>query len=189
MLNELGEEETKNILSSYLCPKNKDVEYFLHDKAIEFAKQGIAATHLVFTSYKNMPVLIGYFALANKHIFIPKRLLSKTYQKRVRKFGTLQGNGYIIATPLIAQLGKNYTNDYNKLITGDELLKMAIDKVKQIQIDIGGRFVYVECEDIENLINFYSSNGFINFGKRNLDADEKERIKGKYLIQMLKYIH
>ena len=91
--------------------------------------------------------------------------------------------------PLIAQLGKNYANDYNKLITGDELLKMAIDKVKQIQINIGGKFVYVECEDIKYLIDFYASNGFINFGKRDLSSDEKDWIKGRYLVQMLKYIH
>ncbi|KLU60733.1 hypothetical protein CEB3_c31160 [Peptococcaceae bacterium CEB3] len=38
MLNEVGEELTKDILSSYLCPKNADVEYFLHDRAIEFTK-------------------------------------------------------------------------------------------------------------------------------------------------------
>ena len=81
MINELGEEETNNILSSYLCPINKDVEYFLRDKAVEFAKQGIAATHLVFTSYKNSTVLVGYFALANKFTSIPKRLLRAIKQK------------------------------------------------------------------------------------------------------------
>lgn len=102
MLDELGEEKSRDILSSYLCPKNEDIEYFLHDKAIEFSKQGIAATHLVFTPYKNNQVLVGYFALAYIYIFISKKLLSKNYQKRVRKFGTPQEAGYSIAAPLIA---------------------------------------------------------------------------------------
>ena len=189
MLQELGEDKLKNILSTYMCPHNEDLEYFLRDKAIEFSKQGIAATHLVFTSYKDKPVLIGYFSLANKFIFIPKKLLSQTLKKRVSKFGTREENGYSLGTPLIAQLGKNYTNDYNTLITGDELLAMAINKVKQIQSDLGGRIVYLECEDVPYLIEFYSSNGFLNFGKRNLDPDERNRLKGTYLVQMLKYLH
>lgn len=109
-------------------------------------------------------------------------------KKRIAKFGTRQETGYSLATPLIAQLGKNYTNNYNALITGDELLYLALNKVKQIQSDIGGRLVYLECEDIEKLVDFYSSNGFLNFGQRDLDPDEKGRIKGTYLVQMLKYM-
>lgn len=190
MLQELGEDKLKIILSSYLCPYNKDIEYFLKDRAIEFSRQRIAATHLVFASYMDKHVLIGYFTLANKFIFIPQRLFnkSKTLRKRIAKFGARQENGYSLSTPLLAQFGKNYTNNYNNLITGDELLLLAINKVKQIQADIGGKFVYLECEDVPKLVDFYSANGFINFGRRDLDRDEKDRLKGAYLIQMLKYI-
>lgn len=188
MLSQLGEDKLKGILSSYFCPYNKDIEYFLKDKAIEFSRQRIAATHLVFASHMDKPVLIGYFTLANKFIFIPHKLLSKTMRRRIAKFGTRQENGYSLGTPLLAQFGKNYTNGYNNLITGDELLCLAIDKVKQIQSDIGGKFVYLECEDVAKLVEFYSSNGFVNFGRRDLDRDEKDRLKGTYLVQMLKYI-
>ena len=34
MLDELGEDATKSILSEFSCPKNKDVETFLKKKAI-----------------------------------------------------------------------------------------------------------------------------------------------------------
>ena len=66
MIQELGEGRTKEILSEFSCPLNKDVEFFLHCKAIEFARQGIAQTQLVVTSYKDKPVLVGYFTLSNK---------------------------------------------------------------------------------------------------------------------------
>lgn len=66
MIEEVGEDRVKEILSAFSCPLNKDVEFFLHNKAIEFAKQGIAQTQLVFTSYKGEPVLVGYFTLSNK---------------------------------------------------------------------------------------------------------------------------
>lgn len=39
MLKELGENRVNNILSNFSCPLNRDVEYFLHHKAIEFAKK------------------------------------------------------------------------------------------------------------------------------------------------------
>ena len=45
MIEQLGEIETKTILSDFSCPLNKDVETFLRTKAIEFAKQRIASTH------------------------------------------------------------------------------------------------------------------------------------------------
>lgn len=73
MIQELGEGRTKEILSEFSCPLNKDVEFFLHCKAIEFARQGIAQTQLVVTSYKDKPVLVGYFTLSNKVLEIPRK--------------------------------------------------------------------------------------------------------------------
>lgn len=76
----------------------------------------------------------------------------------------------------------------NKLISGDVLLKLATDKVHAIQSVLGGKFVYLECEDKDSLIKFYSENGFVAFGKRNLDRDERDRQSGQYLVQLLKYL-
>ena len=80
---------------------------------------------------------------------------------------------------------KNYKDNYNLLISGDELLKLACDKIKEAQNILGGKFVFVECEDKEDLKHFYESNGFVCFGKRNLEKDEMEQNSGKYLLQML----
>ena len=93
-----------------------------------------------------------------------------------------------MSAPLIGQLGKNFANSYNTLISGDELLKLALDKVKKMQEIVGGKIVYLECEDKPRLIDFYSENGFVNFGKRMLDRDETDTLSGEYLIQMLKYM-
>ena len=53
MIEELGEDAVKRILSDFSCPLNPDVEFFLSKKAIDFAKQRWAQTHLVFASYKD----------------------------------------------------------------------------------------------------------------------------------------
>ena len=86
---------------------------------------------------------------------------------------------------LIGQLGKNYSSGNNTLISGDELLGLAIDKVRPIQNESGGRYTYLECEDTPKLIKFYEKNGFTQFGKRNLDCDETN-INGTYLLQFIK---
>jgi len=190
MVKTLGEDRVKSILSGFLCPKNPDVEYFLKQKAIEFDKQSISSTHLIFTSYRSNPVLIGYFTLANKCIDIPLNKLSSSMKKRIARFGARNSDGRLIqiALPLIAQLGKNYNGGYNNLISGDELLKIAIEQIQEGQRIFGGKCAYLECEDIDKLKDFYKSNGFVEFSERALDDDEAGVLKGNRLIQMIRYI-
>ena len=141
MLEELGEERTTGLLSKFSSPFNGDVETFLHKKAIEFAKQGFSQTHIVFATYKGNPEIAGYFTLANKYITINSEKISSRLRRRINKFATFDRviRSYCLSTPLIAQLGKNYTDGLDKLITGDELLKIACDKVARIQFELGGK--------------------------------------------------
>ena len=189
-IDAVGDDEAKRTLASFLCPMNADVQEFLRVKAFEFAKQGITQTHLVFASYMGSPVLVGYYSLTNKVITVKKNSVSATSAKKISKFGTFndQTHSYVVSAPLIAQLGKNYSNGYCKLISGDVLLALACQKVKQVQLEIGGKIVYLECEDKPKLIEFYTRNGFCNFGKRQLDKDEKDLLSGDYLIQLMKYL-
>ncbi len=191
LLEQIGEDRTKVILFDFICPQNKDVENFFKSKSIEFSKQGIAMTFLIFASFKKKQVLVGYFTLAAKVITICRTSLSKNLIKKISKFSQYDNNmkRYILSAPLIGQLAKNYKYKCENLITGDELLKFACDKVKAIQGEIGGKVVYLECEDKQNLIQFYESNGFVCFGKRRLDKDELGLMEGEYLVQLLKYLH
>lgn len=192
IIDEKGEDFCREILSFFSCPPNPDVEKFLTKRsAIDFAKQSIAQTFLVYASYRGKNVLCGYFTIANKYIVVGSHSVSKTTARRLRKFAmpNISDDNLVIMAPLIAQLGKNYMNDYRKLITGDELLKMAIDKVSAAQRIIGGKVVYVECEDIDILKKFYEDNGFVFFGKRRLDKEERGEMNGSHLIQLLKYLN
>ena len=186
----IGEEEVKKILSCFSCPLNKDIEDFIKFKAIEFSKQGLAKTTLVYwqSDDETEKYLVGYYTLASKYICLSRDSLSKTLAKKMQKFSASPpSNGvYEIPTPLIAQLGKNYTEGNDRLIYGDDLLQLALDKVKLIQNEIGGRYVYLESEDKPALVNFYQRNGFQLFGKRTRDRDESG-IDGDYLLQWLLY--
>lgn len=195
MMSELGEEQTQSILSNFSCPCNGDVQNFLRQTACVFNKQGISKTHLVFVPYKGEPTLVGYFALALKTIRVPSYAVkSQSLRKRLGKFSMERNlmpthpKDYTIPAPLIAQLSKNYTNNYNELISGEALIGLAFREIKKIQVLAGSKFVYLECEDKQSLTDFYSKHGFVNFGKRQLDRCEKETQSGEYLIQMLKYM-
>ena len=173
----------------FLCPLNPDIEEFYWAKAYEFDRQCIAKTTLVFTSYKGEPVLVGYYTLANKIIVVRKGAVSANNWRRIKRFGIHQkdNNTCTMSAPLIGQLGKNYCEGYDKLITGTELLQMAVDQVKQSQRILGGKLVYLECEDKPKLVEFYNSNDFREFDRRKKDADEKN-IEGDELIQMMAYL-
>lgn len=179
-----SEEFVQNWLENFSCSKNPDVEKFIRKNSISFAKQYLSAVWLVFYEEGEEQICVGYFALINKHFQVDLSKLSKTLAKRVQKFATFEEtlNRYVVSAPLIGQLGKNYFDNYNKLITGDELLNIACETVREGQKIFGGRLVYLECENVPQLINFYERNGFYNFGRRELTGE------GKFLIQFLKYL-
>lgn len=189
MVDALGEQRVKELLSKFSCPLNQDVETFLRIKSLEFSRQGIAQTHLVYASFKGEPTLAGYFALANKYMTIKADVVGGKLKQRIRRFATFNPDirSYCLSAPLIAQLGKNYANGANTLMTGAELLELACQKISTIQFDLGGKFAYLECEDKQKLLEFYSSYGFCEFDRRPLDRDETD-LYGDYLIQMLKFI-
>lgn len=183
----IGEKKLKTLLNDFECDLNKDVEFFIKEKSIEFLKMGISKTFIISTSYKGKNVIVGYFALTNKVTKIKRSALSNSVKKRLRRFSDNNESSsyYMVSLPLIGQLGKNYKNNYNDLISGDILLKLACDKVKEAQHILGGKFAFLECEDKPKLKEFYESNGFVCFGKRNLEKDERENNSGQYLLQML----
>lgn len=88
---------------------------------------------------------------------------------------------------LIGQLGKNYNANVESLISGSELLELACRKVRAAQEISGGKFVYLECENVKSLINFYEKNGFTKFGMRKLDKEETD-LNGSYLVQLIRYL-
>ena len=189
LLAELGEERTSEILSAFECPLNPDVQSFLREKAILFSRHGYASTYLVFASYQGSVVLIGYYALAMKAVVIKGSLLSSQWRGRLRRFAFYDSDlkQFPLSLPLIGQLGKNYAHHYDRLISGDDLLGIACETVREIQLMSSGKMVYLECEDVLPLTSFYERNGFFRFANRNLDGDERDLSQTPYLVQMIKY--
>ena len=82
---DLGEDALQQLLSEFFCDKNPDVEKFLKEQAIDFAKKHQSVTYLVFSN--DDASLIGYFTLAIKPITVHTEGLdmSKSMQRRLAR--------------------------------------------------------------------------------------------------------
>ena len=158
LLEEEGydENDVQNVLNTFRSirftgkEEAHDVEDFIKRNAILFNKTGIASTHLIFSDYKGKPVLVAYFTIANKDLYISKRnlqKLSKSMQKKIKQR---------------AQLGKNFSQEalLSCNINGKDILEEAFKVALEAKRIVGGSFVWIEYEDTEKLRAIYESYGF-----------------------------
>lgn len=166
------QENVKRLLLSFCTLKTdhadgaEDVETFLHDKAIQFEKMELARTYLVMSTFKGESYLAGYFSISNKSFVIPRKnfqALSVSLQKRLLGAGNkTQQSNYEIRGFLLGQLGKNFSEIATKArsATGNDLLALAYIKIQEAHRLVGGRIMYLECEDNVKIKDFYKKNGF-----------------------------
>lgn len=183
-----GENSCKTVLSTFMCPLNLDVGDFIHNKAVEFSRQRIAITFLVFKETETNSAFVGYYTLANKFVSIASAHLSKTLQKKIAKFSQYDDSleRFMVSMPLIAQLSRNFNPDLPFNIAWADLLFMALQRVLDVEYLIGGKTVYIECNNHPKLLDFYSASSFLAFDKRNKQGSVDEN---DVLIQMLKYFN
>ena len=162
----IGEESLYDLLSDFSCPQNPDVEHFLLHNAIEFTKKDQSITYLVFDAEDAS--LVGYFSLAVKPISVRAANISKTMGKKLSRVSILDNEtqSYNTAAYLIAQLGKNYSLPKEKQISGSVLLGFALETIVTLKYSIGGVMEFLECEDNDFLLNFYTRNHFKLFDTR-----------------------
>ncbi len=182
---EVGEAELNQLLSDFSCPINHDVEKFLKRSAIEFTKKNQSVTYLVFS---NDAALVGYFSIAVKPITVSADNFSNTMKRKIARVSEWneETRTFGLSAYLIAQLGKNFTDNANLKISGQQLLEVAMTKVHELQYLAGGMVVFLEAENHKKLLEFYDSvNGFKAFETREAVSSEN----GQHtLIQMLKII-
>ena len=102
-----------DLIDSFECSINEEVETFLKNGAIESAKQGKAATYLVFMDSDN-PSLVGYFTLAIKPITVHRKFINSKYAQKFERVCIFndEEQTYHLSAYLIAQLGKIFLIQY-----------------------------------------------------------------------------
>lgn len=182
---DIGEADLRQLLSDFSCPLNPDVERFLTHNAIEFTKKNQSVTYLVFTTED--AELVGYFTIAIKPITVNGERFSNSIKRKLSRVSELdeENNTFALSAYLIAQLGKNFTGDANKKITGQQLLEVALETVYNLQFMAGGMVVFLEAENHPKLLNFYDAeNGFKEFEIKEVHRQEETQM----LVQMLKIL-
>ena len=182
---EAGEPALLELLSGFSCPKNPDVERFLKKSAIEFTKKNQSVTYLVVSAEDVR--LLGYFTLALKPLTVRGETVSNTVKRKLLRISELdeKSDTYTMSAYLVAQLGKNFSESEGKDITGEELLKLAWDKIKEIQYLGGGMVTFLEAENEEKLLAFYRGNRFSQFDTRQTASDANESHE---LVQLLRLL-
>ena len=181
----LGESRLLQVLSGFSCLRNPDVERFLKKSSVEFTKKNQSVTYLVFDISSR--VLVGYYTLALKPLTVRGETVSNTVKKKLLRVSEWdeKSDTYTMSAYLIAQLGKNFTNGADQKITGEELLALAWDKIKEIQYLGGGVVTFLEAENEEKLLSFYRDNRFSQFDTRQTASDTDEAHE---LVQLLRLL-
>lgn len=191
MLADNQEELVKSYIATFSCETEKDgvkkslnpdIERFLNDNAVQFARMKTGMTYLVIDGEDG--ALLGYFSLAHKPLEIPADGIPRKVKDKVKRFSALDeiNNTYQVSAFLIGQFGKNYAVDNGKRISGSHLMDLAIEQLRFAQNTIGGTIVYLDCEADAELIEFYEGQNFTLFGERISEND------GKRYLQYLNFV-
>ena len=161
MIEITSEDTVSEVISRFRCPKDNDIESFLHDKAVLFNRKGKSKTHLILCqeALKEGSIdIVAYFSIAIQVLRIPEGT-SATQIKRLDGLYSKRGGESITEIPsfLIGQLAKN---DSSSSISGSMVLEYALSVISAAEEMVGGRVVYIECRDIPQIITFYENNGF-----------------------------
>lgn len=101
----IGEESVVDVLSSFSCPKNKEIENFVRNNAVEFAKRKMSITYLLLDEYSRV---LAIFAITHKAVQIWGKNLSSTLQKKIQRYAQKneKTDEYALSAFLIGQFGK-----------------------------------------------------------------------------------
>lgn len=173
------ESKTQELISIFVCDKDRDIENFLKERAVLFEKLGKSRSFFVFDEDADEFQILGYFTLALQVLKIPEHLSNRKI-KELDGFSSKAHGEQIAEIPaiLIGQFAKNEA--VAQKISGFDLMQYCLNMVLDGQMHLGGRIILLECKDIPYLIDFYGQFGFCKLEKDYQDDD---------LIQLIKVLH
>ena len=168
------------VISSFCCDKDRDIQHFLCNNAIRFEKSGKSKTYFLFSEERLAErkfALLAYFSVALQVLKVAGLDLSNRKIKELDGFSAKRSGETLTEFPvyLIGQLSKNDTHKDD--ITGKTIIDHAMSVISAAQEKVGGRIVLVECNNEPHLLNFYTANGFTDI--------RQDKDKHMQMIRML----
>ena len=163
------EKALHDALLSFRCEQDKDIEDFLHNKAIEFFNRGWCTVYILFNEEafkKNSLIIEAYFTLSHKSLVSNPETMSPSFITRYGGTRTAKTLNFV----LIGQLGKwvigNEEEGYiRSSVTGKEILDEAFEIIHSAAELIPCKYTMVECSNNPNVIKTYTDYGFKFFQK------------------------
>ncbi len=105
MLGAIGEAGMQQCLSDFSCPINPEIEQFVLNNAIEFARKKLSVTYSVVNEHGKIAAV---FTRAHKAVEIGNANLSNSKRKKLSRYAILdsESNSDTVSAFLIAQFGK-----------------------------------------------------------------------------------
>ncbi|MBR1436983.1 MAG: hypothetical protein IJ587_00470, partial [Synergistaceae bacterium] len=132
-MNVIEDSRLKNMLSSFSCVHDEDIQNFLYNRAIEFEKLSKSRTYLIIDKEQfrkpgirlDELTIYGYISLAVKVFTVPEET-SNRQRQQLDGFSAKEHGKQISNFPcyLIGQLARN-SNVPKESISGAELLNFA----------------------------------------------------------------
>ena len=128
LISEIEDEKLNELLSSFKCNLDPDIEFFLKSRAVTYEKLSKARTYLIVdendlaTKAIEDITILGYIALALKVLTVPESVSNRMRREIDGLSAKIHGE-QITAFPvyLIGQLGRN-TNISKEVISGKDLI-------------------------------------------------------------------
>lgn len=147
----------------------EEVENFLRKNAYRMELDGQSATYLIINDEaqeKGYRVIDGYFTIAIKTLHFDDKISNNKRRKMTGKTDDF------VPAYLIGQLAKS---DSAPKGAGKSYLDIAISYIKTAAQIVGGRLIYLDCDD--NLVGYYERNQFTF-----LQKDEEKGLNQMYLV-------
>ena len=158
----------QNLLSSFSCLNDGDIQKFLTNRAMDFEKLSKSRTYLILDQKKfqkpgvkiNELTIYGYISLAIKNFTAPEGM-SNRQRQQLDGFSAKEHGKIISNFPcyLIGQLARN-SNVPKDSLSGKELLAISYSLINEAIKLVGGRNILVECRNNKKLVAFYLDNDF-----------------------------
>ena len=165
MIEEIPSKQIEEVLKSYRCTKDRDIESFLQTKAVTYEKRGWCSIYLLINRenyfHKGIISVDGYFTLSNKIVALTDMVSGA---KRRKLFNGMKRESGMVHFILIGQLGKYIGQPGEDDAAGDisavQLLDRAFEIIYEVKKRITCSCALIECKDEPKLCRLYEDYGF-----------------------------
>lgn len=149
LIKSSSEENLNQILSRFVCTRDHEREDFIRNLSLIFEKKGLSRTYIAFAEDSS---ILGYFSLGIKSIRVPD---DTPASMSTRKKMNIDPVSSVAQSYLLGQLGRS---DNSPKGFGEELLRNALDIIRNANDLVGCRVLRVDCSD--DLVEYYTEHGF-----------------------------